>query len=94
MYQGLRASREEEIFNETYDLFVRQSLPVFLTASIPNVTSHLNTALVCISADDIVDGSREPEGDFPPSSSVKVGASGAMIYVLGLATIVSSYFVF
>ncbi|KFA51402.1 hypothetical protein S40293_03280 [Stachybotrys chartarum IBT 40293] len=88
MYQGLPISTEEETFYEAYDLLVRQSLPVLLTARIPGVTSNTTTALACLSANEIVDGSREPEGEFPPSSAATLGTSRAMVYSLALATIV------
>ncbi|KEY74605.1 hypothetical protein S7711_05036 [Stachybotrys chartarum IBT 7711] len=88
MYQGLPISTEEETFYEAYDLLVRQSLPVLLTARIPGVTSNTTTALACLSANEIVDGSREPEGEFPPSSAATLGTSRAMVYSLALVTVV------
>lgn len=88
MSQGLLISPEEETFYEAYDLLVRQSLPVLLTARIPGVSSNTTTALACLSADEIVDGSREPEGEFPPSSAVTLGTSRAMVYSVALATVV------
>jgi hypothetical protein len=50
-----------------YDLYVRQTRPWIITSSIPQGSGFVReTKLICQAPDRVLEGSREPEGKWPP----------------------------
>lgn len=54
---------------DAYDLRVRQPIPLLLTARSGNTRQ---SKMVCIAPNNVVDGSRIPELDFPPSGAMSI----------------------
>ncbi|WQF80619.1 hypothetical protein CDEST_05633 [Colletotrichum destructivum] len=63
----LPADRTRESF-EAYDLRVRQPIPMLITSSVAN-SDERHAAVVCLAPSNVTDGSRVPEGEFPPSAA-------------------------
>lgn len=54
--------------DQTYDLRVRQPIPIVLTGRDSDDDSRGWRRLACLAPNEVVEGSREPEGEFPPDS--------------------------
>ncbi|KAM0322542.1 hypothetical protein ACHAQA_009389 [Verticillium albo-atrum] len=72
---------------EVYDLRVRQPVPMLFTV---RSGSTAQAHLVCLAPSDVVEGSREPEAEFPPSGAaglrggLGVAAAAAAVAVIAL----------
>jgi hypothetical protein len=85
----LPGDRELEEY-DAYDLRVRQPIPLLLTARSGD-TRQSN--MVCIAPNNVVEGSRTPKLEFPPSGAMSIhGGFGtrALMGVVGLAMMVNS----
>ena len=72
--------------DETYDLRVRQSIPIVLTGRRGEDDRDGWSRVICLAPDVITRGSREPEGDFPGEAERAVSQSW-MALVAALAAV-------
>lgn len=72
-----------EFTDETYDLRVRQPIPIVLTGRANAEDRQGWSRVLCLAPDDIVPGSRVPEGDFPGGA----GRTGAKIWLALVTTL-------
>ncbi|KAH7251513.1 hypothetical protein BKA59DRAFT_472172 [Fusarium tricinctum] len=85
----LPGDRELEEY-DAYDLRVRQPIPLLLTARSGDTRQ---SKMVCIAPNNVVEGSRTPKLEFPPSGAMSIhGGFGtrALMGVVGLAMMVNS----
>ena len=75
------ADNELETF-DAYDLKVRQPIPILFSVQSGDVG---DAKMVCIAPNNVLDGSRIPESEFPPSGAVSLqtGGAGTGVLVVG-----------
>ncbi|KAK6221294.1 hypothetical protein QIS74_04862 [Colletotrichum tabaci] len=92
-YSGLVGSsilppdRTRESF-EVYDLRVRQPIPMLITSSVAN-SDERHAAVVCLAPSNVTDGSRVPEGEFPPSAASVLSSRGNALMASVAACVVA-----
>lgn len=85
MWQGKSLPVAEEAFLDSYDLLVRQPVPIVITARIPGENQYSAAEIACLATKDISEGSRVPQSEFPPSSATYPDVKRALIYVVVLS---------
>ncbi|KAH6662908.1 hypothetical protein F5X68DRAFT_178007 [Plectosphaerella plurivora] len=68
---------------EVYDLRVRQPVPMLITSR-RGGSGESDSAVVCLAPSNVTEGSREPEGDFPPSAASSLNLKGSVVWGLAL----------
>ena len=84
MWQGKILSPAEEEFLDSYDLLVRQPFPVLITARLPGDQNGA-AEIACLATKNISEGSRVPQGDFPPSGATYLDVKGGLTYLVVLS---------
>jgi hypothetical protein len=89
MSQGHLIPVAKEAFLDSYDLLVRQPLPILITARLPGENENGAAEIACLAAKDISEGSRIPQSEFPPSSATYLYVKRAVMYVVVLSCVTS-----
>jgi hypothetical protein len=71
---------------KVYDLRVRQPVPVVITARGQDDERHAE--VLCLAPSNVTEGSRVPEGDFPPSAADTLWSGRVGIFALFVACLV------
>ncbi|CAF3487333.1 unnamed protein product [Fusarium graminearum] len=79
----------EEDFLDSYDLLVRQPVPILITARLPGESESGAAEIACLATEDISKGSRVPQSEFPPSSATHQDSQRTVIYVVALSCLTS-----
>ncbi|KAJ4319267.1 hypothetical protein N0V84_006458 [Fusarium piperis] len=70
---------------ELYGLRVRQPIPFLFTMEFyNNKTLTTATELLCVAPNEVMKGSRKPEGDFPPNAASGLDTKGAVMLAIGV----------
>ncbi len=74
-----------------YDLRVRQPAPVLIKARLgaSGSVAYQQQKMLCIAPNKVVEGSRRPEGDFPPSSASDAERPRTMMLALAVSLAVA-----
>ena len=87
-FLGVGGGDADMDFYESYDLAVRQSSPVLLNIKTGNEDEY-RRIIGCVAPDDVTDGSREPEADFPPSAAGRVGSWASFMSAMAVPLLVA-----
>lgn len=81
-----------------YDVYVRQTRPWIITSSIPAGSAFIReTKVICQAPDRVLEGSRQPEGEWPPQQGGAcivlapwngVSIPYVLVYLISMALIV------
>ncbi len=76
---------------DMYELRVRQPAPVLIKARLGDSgpIAYQRQKMLCIAPSKVVEGSREPEGDFPPSSASGLGSGRAAMLAIAVSLVVA-----
>jgi hypothetical protein len=87
----LAGDRELEEY-DAYDLRVRQPIPLLLTAQFDDTRTR-QRKMVCIAPNNVVEGSRIPELEFPPSGALSIhgGFGSGLMGVVGVVMLVNGF---
>lgn len=84
MGMGLLPSDDPIDSYELYGLRVRQPIPFLLTTEFHDEGVRTATELLCVAPNEVMKGSREPKGDFPPSAAGGLDIKGAAVLAVGV----------
>ena len=88
----LHPEPDEESY-EMYNLRVRQPVPILVKARLGTSGSitYQRQKMLCVAPSRITQGSREPEGEFPPSGGVGTNSGRSVAAALAVSLAVAGY---
>jgi hypothetical protein len=88
----LNPEPDEESY-DMYSLRVRQPVPILVKARLGTSGSiaYQRHKMLCVAPSKVTQGSREPEGDFPPSSAVALKSGKSVAVALAVSLVVAGH---